>query len=1028
MKILVADLETTVNITSERKDNSPFHPKNKLVSAHWKFLDDPAVQTRVFYHVEKSTPDSADDFRSALEEAEVLVCHNAKFDVQWLKEIGFPLPSKIYCTMIGEYIFSRAQGIPLSLKETAIRRDVTRKRSDVTEDYFKQGIGFEAMPLDIMLEYAEADVQSCAEIYQSQQDDLDKPSNTGLRPVFDLMNEMLEFLVEIESNGIRIDLQALAKVEEDFKREKAEIEGRLDRIVTEVMGDRPINLNSGADMSMVVYSRQVKDKSKWKESFNIGTTPSGKPLPPPRMSASAFGMEVRKNTYVAKRQIAHQCGTCSGYGKIRKTKKDGTPFKNFSKCSTCSGLGAVYEDTGQVAGLKLVPKSPMYCSVHGFKTDKVTIKKLIAQAEQKQNTTAVEFLTGISRLNAINTYLSSFVHGIRMWTRPDGFLHANFNQTTTRTGRLSSSNPNFQNQPKGGKFPVRRAVISRFEGGQIMEADFSGLEFRVAGELSRDGQIIEDVLSGKDVHRQTASIIQQKPVSDISKDERQAAKAYCVPMDSEILTRDGWKSYDDVRVGEEVLTYNQSEQATEWKPLLETVFFKDSEVVKFGHSGWKVRATPNHRWYGWRRAEGSGGERYAKQCVFTTDQITSEHNITAAAYCPDSGSIEMDLSEVCILTWIVTDGTYRHSALTGRTSQKSDGSKRGCTAYIIQKKKQHVESITHFLEGLATTKTVDEAGSSRWYLPADYFRSLWGKSGLDHENPDWVSFVTRLSPEQRRVFIDTFFKAEGSTRKHGERRFSQNEGSLSDAVRVAIHMDGKDTRITRRESYTGRINEVITERKKSHVTAQRFQEYERTYEDVWCPRTENQTWVMRQGNVITILGNTFAPLYGGMGANEPPHVQRYFQEYFGIYEGLAKWHRKLMDGVLEHGVVRIPSGREFAFPNAQRLRGGRVTNATNIVNYPVQSFATADIVPLACIRAFRAWGDLRSRLILTVHDSIVVDVHPEETDDVKKVLKDAMLGVKDDLKIRFDYTPVLPFDIEIEIGEDWMSMAEMDID
>ena len=699
MKVLVADLETTVNMTGERKDNSPFHPKNKLVSAHWKFLHDADVQSRVFHHVELDSPDSADDFRSALESADVLVCHNAKFDVQWLKEIGFPLPKRIYCTMIGEYIFSRAQGHPLSLKDTAERRDVTRKRSDVTEEYFKQGVGFEEMPLDTMLEYAEADVQSCAEIYEAQQEDLEKPSNSGLRPVFDLMNEMLEFLVEIESNGIRIDLDALSEVEEEFVREKAEIEHRLDRIVTEIMGDRPINLNSGADMSMVVYSREVKDKPKWKEIFNIGTTPSGKPLPPPRMSASAFGMEVRKNTDVVKRQIAHQCSNCEGKGKVRKLKKDGTPYKRENKCPECGGLGAVYEDTGKVAGLKLVPKSPMYCSVHGFKTDKVTIKKLIAQAETKGNDTAVEFLTGISRLNAINTYLSSFVHGIQTWTRPDGFLHANFNQTTTRTGRLSSSNPNFQNQPKGGKFPVRRAVVSRFEGGQIMEADFSGLEFRVAGELSRDGQIIADIMGGKDVHKQTASIIQQKPVSEISKDERQAAKAY-----------------------------------------------------------------------------------------------------------------------------------------------------------------------------------------------------------------------------------------------------------------------------------------------------------------------------------------TFAPLYGGMGANEPPHVQRYFQEYFGIYEGLAKWHRKLMDGVLEHGIVRIPSGREFAFPNSQRLRSGRITNATNVVNYPVQSFATADIVPLACIRALRRWGDLRSRLILTVHDSIVVDVHPEEIDDVKKVLKDAMLGVKDDLKTRFNYEPVLPLDIEIEMGPDWMSMSEIDID
>ena len=699
MKELVVDLETTVKMLSDKKDNSPFHPNNRMVSAHWKFVGDDSVRSSVFYHDEKPVPDSPDEFRAALESADLIICHNAKFDIQWLKESGFPIPKHIYCTMIGEYIFSRAQRVPLSLSETAERRNVTRKRDDVTKDYFDQGIGFESIPLDTMLEYAETDVQSCEEIYISQQDDLKKAENEGLAPVFDLMNEMLEFIVEIESNGIRIDLEQLEQVKQDFLAEKKDIVDRLERIVRDVMGDRPINLNSGSDMSMVIYSREVKDKALWKEIFNIGTSPSGKPLPPRRMSAAAFAGEVRRNTDIVKQVIANHCSTCEGTGKIRKIKKDGTPFKKETKCPECGGHGAIFVDNGKTAGLKMIPSGAKDCSVHGFKTDKQTIKRLISQAIAKDNHSAAEFLTGISRLNAVNTYLSSFVGGIQTWTRPDSLLHANFNQTTTRTGRLSSSNPNFQNQPKGGKFPVRACVVSRFKDGYILEADFSGLEFRVAGELSRDTQIIKDILSGKDVHKQTASIINECPENEVTKDMRQNAKAY-----------------------------------------------------------------------------------------------------------------------------------------------------------------------------------------------------------------------------------------------------------------------------------------------------------------------------------------SFAPLYGGMGANEPPHVQRYFREYFNIYSGLAKWQAGLMDQVLSDGFVRIPSGREFAFPDCRRLSNGRITNATNVVNYPVQSFATADIVPLACVRALRAWGDLKSRLIITVHDSIVVDVHPDELMQVRDVVRDAMVGVKQELIDRFGYEPVLPLDIEIEYGKDWMTMSELSLD
>ena len=170
---------------------------------------------------------------------------------------------------------------------------------------------------------------------------------------------------------------------------------------------------------------------------------------------------------------------------------------------------------------------------------------------------------------------------------------------------------------------------------------------------------------------------------------------------------------------------------------------------------------------------------------------------------------------------------------------------------------------------------------------------------------------------------------------------------------------------------------------------------------------------------------TFSPLYGGMGANEAPHVQKYFQEFFQIYKGLAEYHKVLMDGVLKDGIVRIPSGREYIWPSAKRLRNGRITNATQVVNYPVQGFATGDIVPLACIRAVRAFRErqLQSKLILTVHDSIVVDVCPGEVTQVAEALSWAMKGVKEEILTRFGYEFILPLDIEIEAGKNWMEMS-----
>ena len=120
-----------------------------------------------------------------------------------------------------------------------------------------------------------------------------------------------------------------------------------------------------------------------------------------------------------------QCPDCQGVGSIQKYKVktktklgkkyrvQGEPYKNRTNCKTCKASGAIYMPTGEVAGLKLSPQNPNDASILGFKTDKNSIKRLIKQAERKDNEKAVQFLTMLTRLNAVSTYLNSFVAGIK---------------------------------------------------------------------------------------------------------------------------------------------------------------------------------------------------------------------------------------------------------------------------------------------------------------------------------------------------------------------------------------------------------------------------------------------------------------------------------------------------------------------------------------------------------------------------------------------------------------------------------------
>ena len=170
---------------------------------------------------------------------------------------------------------------------------------------------------------------------------------------------------------------------------------------------------------------------------------------------------------------------------------------------------------------------------------------------------------------------------------------------------------------------------------------------------------------------------------------------------------------------------------------------------------------------------------------------------------------------------------------------------------------------------------------------------------------------------------------------------------------------------------------------------------------------------------------SFQPLFGGTGAGQPEHIKAYFDRFYELYDGIYTWHQSLMTGALKNGTVETPSGRQYFWPNVIRTRNNRVTKATQILNYPVQGFS-ADLVQLACIRTFRLFKekDLLSKLILTVHDSIVVDTHPDEEEIVKEILTEAMTKVGEEAEKRFNYSIVVPLGIEISRGTNWLDQDE----
>ena len=680
--ITVVDVETTYQKNKNNGfDPSPFHPDNKLVSVG---LESKFGNEYYFtYHSEKVSEGCYDLIQERLDQTTLLVGHNLKFDLMWMLEAGFKYSGKVYDTMLGEYILNKGVRKSLTLQMCCQRRKIGMK-DDRIKEYMDRGISFDNIPADLVEEYGRNDVTITKRLFDSQMQDFKLPANKDLIKTAKMMGEFLVVLSDMERNGIYVDLNVLEKVNAEYTAEKEYLRQKIGKIVYNKMGDTEINLSSPEQLSWLIYSKKPLDKSNWAKIFNVGIDKAtGKSKRRPQFSRNQFRSLVKNNSEPVYKTSASKCLHCDGKGVIKKIKKDGSPYKNYTKCADCDGDGFIYHKMAKLAGFNQVPKSVYDISESGFRTDKITLSKLSAESEGELR----EFLDAIVRYNAIDTYLSTFISGIKDHTDTNGMLHPKFMQAVTATGRLSSRDPNFQNQPRGKTFPIRQVVKSRFTNGKILEIDFSQLEFRTAVFMAQDAQGMEDIKNNIDVHQYTADII----------------------------------------------------------------------------------------------------------------------------------------------------GVSRQDA-------------------------------------------------------------------------------------------------------------------------------------------------------KAH---------------------------------------TFKPLYGGVTGTEDE--KKYYRKFLEKYKGIKAWHDKLQTHAIKFKCIQIPTGRQYAFPYAQRMPWGGSSYGTQIKNYPVQGFATADIVPLACINIYNLMKEqkVKSLLVNTVHDSIVADVYPGEESVMGKIFKQGTSSVIQSLKEYYNIDFNVPLDTETKIGYNWLDMKEV---
>ncbi len=121
---------------------------------------------------------------------------------------------------------------------------------------------------------------------------------------------------------------------------------------------------------------------------------------------------------------------------------------------------------------------------------------------------------------------STYVEGLVKQISADGKIHTHFNQTDTRTGRLSSTEPNLQNIPVRTELGSQlRKFFTADDGCVLIDADYSQIELRVLAHISQDENMTAAFQSGEDIHTNTAAQVFDLPPLFVTPEMRRRAKA-----------------------------------------------------------------------------------------------------------------------------------------------------------------------------------------------------------------------------------------------------------------------------------------------------------------------------------------------------------------------------------------------------------------------------------------------------------------------------------------------------------------------
>lgn len=517
------DVETTTDTYMKRKA-SPFFDKNWVVSAGFKKKGGVVEEHRFG----KDRPPTG-WLRPILLNTRILCGHNIKFDLlhalqdkdnleAWMDYVVSG--GRIWCTQLAEYLLCGMDqpNQMLSLDETAPRYGGNVKVDEV-KALWAAGVRTEDIEPALLSRYLcggkdetgtfqLGDIENTEVIALAQ---MKRARECGqLKSILLNMGALL-CSIEMERNGLFVNRPLGLVLAKELEQLIGELRVSLNSYLPK---DLPFSFNWGSRIhkSALIFGGTVyydgmeyvhadgtgTEVGEWEAAAGFGTCDEYKPLTYPQkdvlqcttLEGEAVTIEEAKARNLPVMRFTS--GKREGEVKTKTVKVPDTSRPKTRKCKVPYTFPRMTE-----------PKKAWESADKG-------VWSVAEEVIEELTTRGIPFVKALAKLQKavkdlgtyfITTNENGEQKGMLTLVGEDGIIHHSINHTSTVTGRLSSSNPNLQNLPKGNHSKLKLIFKSRFgEDGVIIQSDFTALEIYVQAILTQCRQLIEDLKAGLDMH------------------------------------------------------------------------------------------------------------------------------------------------------------------------------------------------------------------------------------------------------------------------------------------------------------------------------------------------------------------------------------------------------------------------------------------------------------------------------------------------------------------------------------------------